>query len=885
MKKGFTIFFIFLLIFSPSVLQAEEKIEEYNELGIKKGTKVYGEDISELSEKELQYVPKGWRDGNVEESEHPHPEKIDRNHSFLMRSIFPDVNTYIKNMKSPSVQSEHKSMFEKFNYRNGYGAVEGVVAHETANDNSTIFGEISYITRNHENAFVHAFVDHERVIQIHPLDYGAWGGGRYANERFVHVELVRTGNFDQFARSINNYASYIANILYDYNLGVTSAEETGKGSLWSHKAVSNHLGGTTHVDPHGYFARYGYNWNQFVSLIRQKHDAIVNSKKANTSKLAHIKSAQVKIYRTPTNLNKYSKAGSKNLNKAFYVKAEAKVGGTNYYLLSNNPSSKTGTIGWVESNSVNAHNHKGVDKKHKTLYVKGTGKAYSKAWGGPRDLVYDLSTKKMKEFKVDKTETVGKNTWYRGVLDGKTVFIHSSYVMSKEEKSTSRLGHIKRGAKIYKRPGIETSVFSSNDYLNTVYYIKKQAKLGNKLYYLTSTKPSSTEGIIGWVKEEDINTHTHKGVDKKHKTLYVKGTGKAYSKAWGGPRDLVYDLSMKKMKEFKVDKTETVGKNTWYRGVLDGKTVFIHSSYVMSKEEKSTSRLGHIKRGAKIYKRPGIETSVFSSNDYLNTVYYIKKQAKLGNKLYYLTSTKPSSTEGIIGWVKEEDINTHTHKGVDKKHKTLYVKGTGKAYSKAWGGPRDLVYDLSMKKMKEFKVDKTETVGKNTWYRGVLDGKTVFIHSSYVMSKEEKSTSRLGHIKRGAKIYKRPGIETSVFSSNDYLNTVYYIKKQAKLGNKLYYLTSTKPSSTEGIIGWVKEEDINTHTHKGVDKKHKTLYVKGTGKAYSKAWGGPRDLVYGLSTKKMKEFKVDKTEAVGKNTWYRGVLDGKTVFIHSSYVK
>jgi internalin B len=206
---------------------------------------------------------------------------------------------------------------------------------------------------------------------------------------FVHVELVRTDNFDEFARSINNYADYIANILYDYNLGVSSAEETGKGSLWSHKAVSNHLGGTTHVDPHGYFARYGYNWHQFVSLVRQKHNALVNSKKANTSKLAHIKSAQVKIYRTPTNINKYSKAGSKNLNKVFYVKAEARVGGTNYYLLSNNPSSKTGTIGWVESKSVNFHTHKGVDKKRKTFYVKGTGKAYSKAWGGPKDLVYE----------------------------------------------------------------------------------------------------------------------------------------------------------------------------------------------------------------------------------------------------------------------------------------------------------------------------------------------------------------------------------------------------------------------------------------------------------------------------------------------------------------
>src|SRR5699024_8134281 len=44
-----------------------------NENGIVEGTKVYGIDISEFSEEELQYIPKGWRDGvTLENSEHPH---------------------------------------------------------------------------------------------------------------------------------------------------------------------------------------------------------------------------------------------------------------------------------------------------------------------------------------------------------------------------------------------------------------------------------------------------------------------------------------------------------------------------------------------------------------------------------------------------------------------------------------------------------------------------------------------------------------------------------------------------------------------------------------------------------------------------------------------
>lgn len=46
--------------------EAQEQGDAYNDLGIKKGTKVYGEDISELSEEELQYIPEGWRDGHVD---------------------------------------------------------------------------------------------------------------------------------------------------------------------------------------------------------------------------------------------------------------------------------------------------------------------------------------------------------------------------------------------------------------------------------------------------------------------------------------------------------------------------------------------------------------------------------------------------------------------------------------------------------------------------------------------------------------------------------------------------------------------------------------------------------------------------------------------------
>src|SRR5699024_7266373 len=395
-----------------------------NENGIVEGTKVYGIDISEFSEEELQYIPKGWRDGvTLENSEHPHGTD---EFGPRARAAYPNVNDYIKKnkLKPVRMKTEYKSQFPKFNYR--FNRPEGVVAHETANNNSTIRGEINYMTRNYNNAFVHAFVDGRNVIEIHPTRYGAWGAGYYGNQRFIHVELVRVNNFDEFARSINNYAEYIASLLYQYNLGVTSAEASGSGTLWSHKAVSRHLGGTTHVDPHGYFAKYGYNWTEFTKLVKMKYNSISVTqtgnavKESKTSRLGHIRNQNVNIYSKPT-ATKGTKAGTAKINKVYYIKKQAKFKNQLFYLISTSPSATKNTLGWVKSQDMSTHVHKGIDKKSKQFVVKGTGKAYTKAWGGEKDKVYDLKNLKGQILKVHLTEKVGNNTWYRGVLKGKTV--------------------------------------------------------------------------------------------------------------------------------------------------------------------------------------------------------------------------------------------------------------------------------------------------------------------------------------------------------------------------------------------------------------------------------------------------------------------------------
>ena len=133
------------------------------------------------------------------------------------------INNYIRknNFTAPNYEQDIASYLPKYNYR--YGKPEGIVMHDTTNDNSTITGEINYMKNNYNSAFVHAYVDGNRIIETANTDYLAWGAGAPANERFIHVELVHTHDYDSFARSINNYADYAATNLRYYGLKPDSA--------------------------------------------------------------------------------------------------------------------------------------------------------------------------------------------------------------------------------------------------------------------------------------------------------------------------------------------------------------------------------------------------------------------------------------------------------------------------------------------------------------------------------------------------------------------------------------------------------------------------------------------------------------------------------------
>ena len=183
------------------------------------------------------------------------------------------INNYIRsnNLKAPSIEEHYTSYFPKYGYRNGVGKPEGIVVHDTANDNSTIEGEINYMRNNYTNAFVHAFVDGNRIIETAPTDYLSWGAGPYGNNRFINVEIVHTHDYTSFARSMNNYADYAATQLQYYGLKPDSAEYDAKGTVWTHYAISRYLGGTDHADPHAYLSNHNYSYDELYDLINEKY--------------------------------------------------------------------------------------------------------------------------------------------------------------------------------------------------------------------------------------------------------------------------------------------------------------------------------------------------------------------------------------------------------------------------------------------------------------------------------------------------------------------------------------------------------------------------------------------------------------------------------------
>ncbi|MDA2420706.1 N-acetylmuramoyl-L-alanine amidase [Bacillus cereus] len=153
----------------------------------------------------------------------------------------------------------------KVEYRNGYGAYEGVVAHSTATPEAPAINIRNYEARTWRSAFVHYATDWDETIQIASTKYQAWGAGPAANKRFVHVELSETSNPAKFKSAYERYVKLLAKILKDRGI------HPSKG-LWTHKDITYKLGGTDHEDPIDYLRSHGVSESQFRADVQKAYE-------------------------------------------------------------------------------------------------------------------------------------------------------------------------------------------------------------------------------------------------------------------------------------------------------------------------------------------------------------------------------------------------------------------------------------------------------------------------------------------------------------------------------------------------------------------------------------------------------------------------------------
>ncbi|WP_414051179.1 glucosaminidase domain-containing protein [Macrococcus animalis] len=523
------------------------------------------------------------------------------------------VNEVIK-YNNWSVPVYEKSFFDspKIAYRNGVAKPEGIVAHETANPTSKIDGEIAYMKRNYNNAFVHAFIDDQRIVEVADTDYISWGAGPAANPRYINVELVRVHGKEAFSRSINNYADYFATNLLYYGLPLDNAHYDGNGTVWNHKAVSNFLGGTDHTDPIGWFQQNNYTFDDFYNLVSEKYNyklngtvpvtpapapgntppkvtpspsnGVVTTK--NINKIGKIKSRSALVLSSVTN-NSGNQAGTKAFN-AFYINKQAVKDGITYYSLIDNNNTPRG---WVKSSDMITQTLSKETKINKSFIVNNKAtKLLTTPWGSSKQVVRSLKPSIGKTFNSSKKIKVGNVDYYFGTVNALTGWVNLNHITLKTKakapikitdmKNVSLIGRTDaKNAVLY--TNIQSTKKAKTKPVDMQLYINKEAKKNNTKYYSVADPKNK---FLGWISDTFIKEKPYKTVSwTKVPYTVKKTTGYIYSIPGGSRAQRVKKLSDLPSKTVQVIRTDKVGNALWHKVLLeDNTTGYVPDSYLFS---------------------------------------------------------------------------------------------------------------------------------------------------------------------------------------------------------------------------------------------------------------------------------------------------------------
>ncbi|PKE65369.1 hypothetical protein CW674_06985 [Macrococcoides caseolyticum] len=671
------------------------------------------------------------------------------------------VNEYIKynNYQVPQYETRYFKDAPQIAYRNGVAKPEGIVAHETANPNSTIEGEISYMSRNINNAFVHAFVDDNNIIETANTDYLSWGAGGVSNSRNINVELVRVYGKDRFSKSINNLADYLATNLIYYNLPVDNAHNDGQGTVWSHQAVSNYLGGTDHSDPVGWFAENNYTFNEFFSLVQEKYNYKLNGTKptppvtvqptppkpAETVKgtvttssaqmMARVNSTSAKVYASVDSATGVS-AGQKAGN-TYYVNKKATLNGSTYYALTDETKTPRG---WVKANDTTAVNRSAETAVTGNFNVnKQATNLYKTPWGTANQIVTNLKSHVGKKFTPTKKVTVGKTNYYFGTVNNLTGWINFNELTLNAPKpapqpikvSTAQMvAKVKLPtSKIYASVDQKTGV-NASDKANRTFYVNKKATYNGATYYALTDELKIPRG---WVKASDAvvsNRSSEVKMSGKYK-VNSKATS-LYSMPDGTMKQVVKQLKPFIGKSFTPSKKMTVNQSVYVYGTLNNISgwlkqheISVDRTPVITKS-KPVKLIGRTApKQVLIYK--DLKT-IKPVTKLVDTQVYVNETAKRNNEPYYKVA---DNNNKILGWISSKFIKTVPTSTVSwTKSAHTVKKPTSYIYNIPSGANKQRIDKLYVVKGGTLQVIRTDKVGRTLWHKVIYNNNKIGYVSS-----------------------------------------------------------------------------------------------------------------------------------------------------------
>ena len=144
-----------------------------------------------------------------------------------------------------------------------------IIAHSTANPNTSAKNNAAYEKRTYNTAYVHFIVDDTAIYQVGEPGYVAWGCGPVGNYLApIQIELCEFMDKNKALRAYNNYVDLIRWAIGKYHSEKSLDSSNMTSGVKTHNWVSKHLGGTDHSDPIKYLKSIGISMAQFEKDIR-----------------------------------------------------------------------------------------------------------------------------------------------------------------------------------------------------------------------------------------------------------------------------------------------------------------------------------------------------------------------------------------------------------------------------------------------------------------------------------------------------------------------------------------------------------------------------------------------------------------------------------------